>query len=119
MNIPTAATAQSRDAIGAVRITAVRRAGPTGPAAIMTRAIGIGTAIAIAIEKAATGRPNVPPSRQSPRHGAKSRRRAPFQPRLCRKATRRPRIRLNAASRVADAAADAVAGVVVAAAHAA
>jgi Rne/Rng family ribonuclease len=70
MNIPSAATVQIRDAIAAAPITAVRRAAPTGLGVIMIRATGIGTAIAI--EKAATGRPNVPASRRQSR-GAKSR----------------------------------------------
>jgi len=115
MNIPSAATDQTRDAIAAAPITAVRHAAPTGLAVIMNRAIGIGTAIAI--ENPATGHPNVPASRSLSR-GAKSRRQVHFRLPLCPKAPMHPWIRLNVSSHVADAAADAGAGVAAAAARA-
>jgi hypothetical protein len=116
MTIPSAATVQIHGAIVAAPITAGRRAAPTGLAAIMIRVIGIGTAIAI--EKAATGRPNVPASRrQSP--DVKSLRRVRSRLPLYCKAAIRPRTSLSAASRVAGAAADAAAGVAGAAAGAA
>src|SRR5580700_8979997 len=109
MNIPSAATDQIRDAIVAARIiTAVHRAALTGLAVIMNRAIAIGTAIAI--ESRATGRPNVRASRLLSR-GAKSPRQVRFRLCLYLKAPMRPWIRLNVSSHVADAAADAGAGV--------